>query len=52
VIIGPRTPDQLQDNLTGITLELPTDLSRHLDTVSAPANTPVTGMPVTVPAAT
>jgi aryl-alcohol dehydrogenase-like predicted oxidoreductase len=49
VIIGPRTIDQLQDNLTGVTLELPTDLSTHLDSISTPANTPVTGMPVTPP---
>jgi aryl-alcohol dehydrogenase-like predicted oxidoreductase len=49
VIIGPRTPEQLQDNLAGIALELPADISSHLGTVSAPAITPVTGMPVTAP---
>jgi hypothetical protein len=34
-----------------VTLELPRDLSAHLDAISAPANTPVTGMPVTQPTA-
>jgi aryl-alcohol dehydrogenase-like predicted oxidoreductase len=49
VIIGPRTPEQLQDNLTGITLDLPADISARLDTISTPANRPVTGMPVAPP---
>lgn len=47
VIIGPRTMRQLQDNLQGLALELPVDLCARLNTVSAPTNTPVTGMLVT-----
>lgn len=49
VITGPRTLDQLEDNLVGLALALPPDISRHLDAVSAAASTPVTGMPVTSP---
>jgi aryl-alcohol dehydrogenase-like predicted oxidoreductase len=51
VIIGPRTVDQLTDNLNGVGLRLPADLVDRLDTVSAPPNQPVTGLPVTLPTA-
>ncbi|WP_322748781.1 MULTISPECIES: aldo/keto reductase [unclassified Frankia] len=51
VILGPRTVDQLTDNLTGIDLSLAADLVDQLNTVSAPANAPVTGLPVTLPTA-
>jgi aryl-alcohol dehydrogenase-like predicted oxidoreductase len=47
VIIGPRTVEQLQHNLTGLELELPAELVFYLDEVSGPAPGPVTG--VTVP---
>lgn len=48
VIVGPRTTDQLTDNLAGTALDLPADLATRLDTISTPANQPITGMPVTL----
>jgi aryl-alcohol dehydrogenase-like predicted oxidoreductase len=48
VIIGPRTVEQLQHNLTGLELELPAEVVSRLDKASGPAPVPVTG--VTVPA--
>jgi aryl-alcohol dehydrogenase-like predicted oxidoreductase len=51
MIIGPRTVEQLTDNLAGVGLSLPADLVDRLDTVSAPPNRPVTGLPVTLPTA-
>jgi aryl-alcohol dehydrogenase-like predicted oxidoreductase len=48
VIIGPRTCEQLRDNLAGIALGLPAEIIAQLDAVSAPANAPVTGMPIAV----
>lgn len=48
VIIGPRTVEQLAQNLTGFELELPAELASRLDEASGPAPAPVTG--VTVPA--
>jgi aryl-alcohol dehydrogenase-like predicted oxidoreductase len=45
VIIGPRTIDQLDGNLTGLTLNLPLEAVTRLDEVSQSATiTPVTGM--------
>ncbi|MBR7833080.1 aldo/keto reductase [Actinospica durhamensis] len=44
VIIGPRTLDQLHDNLAGFGLVLPAEMRRTLDAASLPANGPVTGM--------
>jgi aryl-alcohol dehydrogenase-like predicted oxidoreductase len=44
VIIGPRTLDQLNDNLSGFDLQLPPELRQRLDDASAPLNQPVTGM--------
>jgi aryl-alcohol dehydrogenase-like predicted oxidoreductase len=45
VIIGPRTLGQLEDNLTGFTLSLPSDALTRLSDVSLPAGSePVTGM--------
>jgi aryl-alcohol dehydrogenase-like predicted oxidoreductase len=44
VILGPRTLDQLCDNLAGFDIEIPTELRERLDTISAPANRPITGM--------
>ncbi len=49
VILGPRTVDQLTDNLTGVGLSLAADLVDRLNTVSAPTNQPVTGLPITLP---
>lgn len=46
VILGPRTLDQLKDNLDGINLDLPTDSRRRLDDISAPPNAPVNGVPI------
>jgi aryl-alcohol dehydrogenase-like predicted oxidoreductase len=51
VIVGPRTVDQLQDNLKGVELDLPVETMSHLDTISAPTNLPVTGMPIPTPTA-
>ncbi|ONH52508.1 aldo/keto reductase [Frankia sp. CcI49] len=48
VILGPRTIDQLTDNLASLDLDLPTDLAARLDDLSAPPNRPVTGLPVTL----
>jgi aryl-alcohol dehydrogenase-like predicted oxidoreductase len=44
VIIGPRTLDQLRDNLDGIKLEIPDEQRSRLDSISAPTNGPVTGI--------
>jgi aryl-alcohol dehydrogenase-like predicted oxidoreductase len=44
IIIGPRTLDQLSDNLTGFELQLPPELQHRLDEASIPPNQPVTGM--------
>lgn len=45
VIIGPRTADQLRDNLAGLELDLPSEVAGHLDEVSRPASlAPVNGM--------
>ncbi|MFE3255773.1 aldo/keto reductase [Nocardia sp. NPDC059229] len=41
-LIGPRTIEQLDENLTEI--HLPTELTERLDALSAPANEPVNGM--------
>jgi aryl-alcohol dehydrogenase-like predicted oxidoreductase len=43
VIIGPRSQDQLQQNLAGFSLDLPADAMAHLTEVSGPAERPVTG---------
>ncbi|WP_231861652.1 MULTISPECIES: aldo/keto reductase [Frankia] len=51
VILGPRTIAQLADNLAGLDLDLPADLAARLDALSAPPNQPVTGLPITLPAA-
>jgi aryl-alcohol dehydrogenase-like predicted oxidoreductase len=48
VIIGPRTVEQLQQNLTAFDLELPAELVSRLDEASGPAPTPVTGVTVRV----
>lgn len=42
ILIGPRTLEQLEDNLTAI--ELPVDITERLEALSAPSNTPVNGM--------
>jgi aryl-alcohol dehydrogenase-like predicted oxidoreductase len=45
LIIGPRTIDQLDGNLTGLALDLPLEAVTRLDEVSQSAGiTPVTGM--------
>jgi len=44
VILGPRTLDQLRDNLAGFDIDIPTELRERLDTISAATNRPVTGM--------
>jgi aryl-alcohol dehydrogenase-like predicted oxidoreductase len=44
VIIGPRTVEQLEQNLAGFELTLPAELSARLDDISGPAPTPVTGL--------
>ena len=44
VILGPRTVEQLHDNLAGLTVTLPAEALTALDTVSAPTNRPTTGM--------
>lgn len=49
VIIGPRTLEQLQDNLAGVKLDLPAETTARLDRCSTPANRPVTGMPISSP---
>ncbi|WP_405495470.1 aldo/keto reductase [Nocardia sp. NBC_00511] len=41
-LIGPRTVEQLEENLTEIAL--PAELAERLDTLSAPTNGPVNGM--------
>jgi aryl-alcohol dehydrogenase-like predicted oxidoreductase len=46
VILGPRTLDQLNDNLDGINLDLPTDSRQRLDDISAPPNATVNGAPI------
>jgi aryl-alcohol dehydrogenase-like predicted oxidoreductase len=43
VIIGPRSQDQLQQNLAGFSLDLPVQALAHLTTISDPAERPVTG---------
>jgi aryl-alcohol dehydrogenase-like predicted oxidoreductase len=43
VIIGPRSQDQLEQNLAGIGLRLPADDLAHLTQISQPADGPVTG---------
>ncbi|MQY10006.1 hypothetical protein SRB5_01100 [Streptomyces sp. RB5] len=35
VILGPRTLDQLTENLAGVDLDLPSDAAERLDAVSA-----------------
>jgi aryl-alcohol dehydrogenase-like predicted oxidoreductase len=44
VVLGPRTVDQLHDNLAGFDLDIPAESIRRLDDLSAPSNRPVTGM--------
>ncbi len=44
VILGPRTVDQLRDNLDGFSVALPAEPRTRLDAVSAPVNGPVPGM--------
>jgi aryl-alcohol dehydrogenase-like predicted oxidoreductase len=46
VIIGPRTVEQLQQNLTAFELKLPPELVSRLDEASGPAPAPVTGVTV------
>ena len=46
VIIGPRTVEQLHQNLTAFELELPPELLSRLDEASGPAPTPVNGTTV------
>jgi aryl-alcohol dehydrogenase-like predicted oxidoreductase len=48
VILGPRTVDQLAQNLAGVALDLPAEITARLDAVSAPANGPVNGTHVAV----
>jgi aryl-alcohol dehydrogenase-like predicted oxidoreductase len=43
VIVGPRTQEQLEQNLAGIGLRLPDDDIAHLTQISQPADDPVTG---------
>jgi aryl-alcohol dehydrogenase-like predicted oxidoreductase len=43
VIIGPRTHDQLEQNLAGISLRLADADLAHLTQITAPADSPVTG---------
>jgi aryl-alcohol dehydrogenase-like predicted oxidoreductase len=43
VIIGPRSQDQLEQNLAGLGLGLPADDLAHLTRISQPADGPVTG---------
>ncbi len=43
VIIGPRTVEQLHQNLTAFALELPAELASRLDEASGPAPIAVTG---------
>lgn len=43
VIVGPRTLEQLEQNLAGFDLDLPDELVSRLDEASRPANEPVTG---------
>jgi aryl-alcohol dehydrogenase-like predicted oxidoreductase len=43
VIIGPRSEDQLQQNLAGFSLDLPAQALAHLTKISDPAERPVTG---------
>jgi aryl-alcohol dehydrogenase-like predicted oxidoreductase len=49
VILGPRTPTQFHDNLSGIGLELPDEILRRLDDISQPPNAQVTGIPIAQP---
>jgi aryl-alcohol dehydrogenase-like predicted oxidoreductase len=44
VLLGPRTPEQLDDLLTADALALPTETLDELNRLSAPTNRPVTGM--------
>lgn len=44
VIIGPRTVEQLQQNLAGFELGLPAELASRLDEASGPAPAAMTGM--------
>lgn len=44
VILGPRTLDQLHDNLAGFDIEIATELRERLDARSTPTNRPITGM--------
>ena len=39
IVIGPRTLDQLHDNLAALTLDLPTQVINHLDEISQPPTT-------------
>ena len=50
VILGPRSHDQLRANLAGLDLQLPAPQREHLDAASAPANRPVTGVPIEISA--
>jgi aryl-alcohol dehydrogenase-like predicted oxidoreductase len=43
VIIGPRSEDQLQQNLAGFSLDLPARALAHLTKIPDPAERPVTG---------
>ncbi|KAA2261932.1 aldo/keto reductase [Solihabitans fulvus] len=45
VIVGPRTLEQLEQNLAGLDLDLPKELAARLDEVSQPENGPVNGLP-------
>ena len=53
MVFGPRTVTQYEQSMAGLELRLPEDVRIHLDTVSGPAPTPVTGLtslPWTAPA--
>jgi aryl-alcohol dehydrogenase-like predicted oxidoreductase len=43
VIIGPRTVEQLEQNLAGFELDLPAEAVERLDEASKPTNVPTTG---------
>jgi aryl-alcohol dehydrogenase-like predicted oxidoreductase len=49
VLLGPRSPDQLDDLLAAATLPIPTDTLDELNRLSAPTNAPVTGMQTPLP---
>jgi aryl-alcohol dehydrogenase-like predicted oxidoreductase len=44
VVIGPRTLDQLDENLAGFDVDLAPELRERLDDISTPPNRPITGM--------